>query len=318
MNMTDKIRQYLLEHCKMDLVGFARPSEVDSDSLRCDEILPGAKSVIVFAKKISDGALQAAFRMHEDGNAFAAASYATYACEMTPNMEIFFAGFDTAKYIERSFGVVAMPIPCNPLHNMTSINKPLPAFAGPTRRYELVDMKRAVVASGLGEIGWSNWPLTPQYGPRQMFGIILTQLELDYSEPYSGEKLCKGEECGICSAVCPTHAIPAFDGESEEICVGDKCIKCAAVNKNACAVASLAFRKEFSGRFDAPDQIMNNNPSDDELADAYAAKPISHHSLDHFPKHYCNKCMIYCPVGGWKERFADKGLTSFGKEESAE
>ena len=92
MDMTEKIRQYLLEHCKMDLVGFARTVDVDGDGLRCGEILPGAKSVIVFAKKISDGALQAAFRMHEDGNTFAAASYATYACEMTPNMEIFFAG----------------------------------------------------------------------------------------------------------------------------------------------------------------------------------------------------------------------------------
>ena len=315
--MNDKIRSYLLDRCGMDLVGFASPIDVDGDGLRCGEILPGAKSVIVFAKKISDGAIQAAFRMHEDGNVFAAPSFATYACEMTPNMEIFFAGFDTAKYIERTFGVAAMPIPCNPLHNMTAVNKPLPAFAGPTRRYEIVDMKRAVVAAGLGEIGWSNWPLTPEYGPRQMFGIIITQLELEFSEPYSGEKLCNPARCGICSSVCPVGAIPAHGGECSEISVGDKCYHCAKVNNNACAVASLAFRKEFSGRANAPDQIMNNAPTDDELAKAYAEKPISHNSLDHYPKHNCSKCLIYCPVGDWKKRFADKGLTSFKKEESA-
>ncbi len=315
MDAKNKIRDYLLKDCGTDLVGFADPEAVNGEGFRpCGEILPNAASVIVFAKKMADGAVQAAFRMHEDGNGFAAASYATYACEMTPNMELFFAAFNTSKLIEKEFGVVAMPIPCNPLQNMTSTNKPLPAFAGPTRRYEIVDLRRAVLASGLGTVGWSGWPLTPQYGPRQMFGILLTQLKLEPDPPYSGPTLCDPAGCGVCAAVCPVKAVPAPGEKSVTLRAGEVSCTFSDVNKNACAVASLAFRKEFSGRYDVPDQITNDDPTDEELAKAYAEKPISHCALDHYPKYFCNKCLLYCPAGDWDERFARKGLTSFDRK----
>ena len=61
---------------------------------------------------------------------------------------------------------------------------------------------------------------------------------------------------------------------------------------------------------------MNNAPTVEELAKAYAEKPLQHSGMDHYPKYFCNKCMLYCPLGGWKERFYDRGLSKFdGNEE---
>jgi len=71
----------------------------------------------------------------------------------------------------------------------------------------------------------------------------------------------------------------------------------------------MAFRKEYSVKGEVEDQIMKDDPSDEELSEQYLKRSFSDISLDHFPKHYCSRCLLYCPVGRWKERFADKGLS---------
>ena len=51
----------------------------------------------------------------------------------------------------------------------------------------------------------------------------------------------------------------------------------------------------------------------EELAEAlkrqFAAPGFQ--TLDHLPMYHCERCLIYCPVGHWKERFADTHLTRF-------
>ena len=111
------------------------------------------------------------------------------------------------------------------------------------------------------------------------------------------------------------HAIPAADGESESYDVAGKKFKTAHINNNACAVASMAFRKEFSVKGEVADLIMNDDPSDDEISENYLKRDFSHTSLDHYPKHYCNRCALYCPVGNWEQKYKEAGLSSFdGKE----
>ena len=318
MSFTDKIKNYILFDCKMDAVGIAPASAFDAEepNHRPDYILPGCKSVIVFAKRIPTGVIQAAFRKVEDGNENAGGIYNTYGRELMPNMNIFFMQFNIAQFIERTFGYTAVPCPSGPMQNVTPGNVPMPAFVGSKRIEYLIHSERAAYAAGLGDIAWNNMLVTKENGPRQTVGIILTNMELEYDEPYSGEKLCDPEKCGICAKLCPTCAIPASGGEKETYSVAGKTVEVAKINANACAVASMAFRKEFSGKFNAPDQIMTNDPTDDEIKAAYKTKPISHYTLDHYPKHFCgNKCMIYCPLGNWEENFGKTGLSRFdGKE----
>ena len=317
MSFTQTIKNYILHDCRMDAVGIAPASAMDSEpeGFRPQDILPGAKSIIVFTRRIPDGVVQAAFRSMEDKYLDAHSIYAAYGSDLTPNMNVFFMQFNISEYIERSFGYTTIPIPSGPMQNVTPVNIPLPAFVGSKKIRYILHPERAAVAAGLGELAWNNMLVTEKYGPRQVIGLVLTSMELEYDKPYEGERLCKPEECGICSKVCPVGAIPAPGGESENQQVAGKTCKVAHINTNACAVASMAFRSEFSIKTKQPDLLDNCNPTDEELAEAYAKKPFSHNSLDHYPKHYCNKCMLYCPLGGWKERFADKGLSKFdGKE----
>lgn len=317
MNASEKIKEYILGRCGLDAVGIAPASALDDEpeGKRPGDILPGAKSIIVFIRAIPDGAFQAAFRAKEDGNADAFSSYAAYARELTPNMNLFFMQHRVAQFIERNFGYTATAIPSGPMQNVTSTNKALPAFVGAKRVHYVLSSERAAMAAGLGEVGWNNAFLTKEYGPRQAIGLVLTTMELEYDKPYSGEKLCKGEECGICAKLCPVGAIPCLDGESEDMGVCGRECRVGKLNTNACAVASMAFRREFSGKVETPDLIMNDNPSDEELAEAFAKKPLNNHSLGHHPNYFCDLCTLYCPVGNWKERFGDKGLSKFNGEE---
>lgn len=318
MRFADSIKEYVLGTCNMDLVGIAPASALDDEPAghRATDILPGAKSILVFGRRLADGAVQAAFRALEDGNLDAQSSYATYGCDLTPNMMLFFMQFNIAQYIEQTFGYTAVPVPSGPMQNVTSTNVKRPVFMGPLKTHMLLNLDKAAVAAGLGEYGWSNFVVTPQYGPRQQFGMVVTQMELDYDRPYVGPQLCDPKACGICSRVCPTGAISPCKGR--HVTVADQHYQMAEVNANACAVASLAFRQEFAGKVKVPDLITHNNPTDAELEEAYAKKPILHTSLDHYPKYFCNRCLLYCPLGSWKERFHDTGLSKFGEQEGAQ
>ena len=70
--------------------------------------------------------------------------------------------------------------------------------------------KHAAVQAGLGEFGLSNLLLTPQFGPRQRLGQILTDARLIPDEPLSAN-LCENTitECGFaCIKICPKNYIP--------------------------------------------------------------------------------------------------------------
>lgn len=313
MTLTETIRRYVLEDCGMDAVGIADVAALDDErgGHRPEDILPGAKCAIVFLKRIPDGIFQAAFRAKEDGNADAQSIYAAFARELTPNLNLFFMAFNLAQYIERTYGCTSVPIPAGEMQNVTPVNTPLPAFVGAKHNAWVLHPARAAVAAGLGEIAWNNSFVTAQFGPRQGIGLVLTTLALDCDAPYSGPRLCRPEECGVCARVCPTHAIPAPGGAEERFEVGGKAFTAAAVNANACAVASMAFRREFSGKAEVPDQILCDAPDDETLKKAFAEKPPAYWSLGHHPDYYCDRCRLYCPLGGWQERFGDTGLSAF-------
>lgn len=62
----------------------------------------------------------------------------------------------------------------------------------------------AAVCAGLGEIGWNNLCLTPEYGPRQRFISIITDADLTADPLYDGPSLC--DRCKLCVKHCPTDS----------------------------------------------------------------------------------------------------------------
>ena len=49
--------------------------------------------------------------------------------------------------------------------------------------------------------------MTPEFGVLQRFAFILTDAELDFDQPYAGDRIC--DECGLCVEACPGNAISA-------------------------------------------------------------------------------------------------------------
>ncbi|HOF19288.1 MAG TPA: hypothetical protein PK082_10295, partial [Phycisphaerae bacterium] len=61
--------------------------------------------------------------------------------------------------------------------------------------------RHAAVAAGLGEFGWNNLLLTPQYGPRQRVASVITTAPLEPTPLYDGPALC--DRCNACERACP-------------------------------------------------------------------------------------------------------------------
>ena len=68
--------------------------------------------------------------------------------------------------------------------------------------------RHAAYLAGMGAFGWNNMLLTPEYGPRMRFTSIITTAEFEYGEPIK-EDLCI--RCGRCTRACPASAVAGTD-----------------------------------------------------------------------------------------------------------
>ena len=71
--------------------------------------------------------------------------------------------------------------------------------------------RHAATRAGLGEFGFNNIVLTPEFGPRVRFVSIITEAELE-PDPLLTKKICLREKCGgkdgpICLQMCTPRAI---------------------------------------------------------------------------------------------------------------
>ncbi len=308
MSLTNEVKKYIIG-AGMDIVGIAPASAFDSEpeGHRPEDILPGAKSVIVFGKRIIDGVTQALFRVNEDGRKAVAAIYGTHGYELAPNFVLLFATFNISQFIERTFGKTAVPLPCGPIQNSVPRNTVVPDFFGPVMDGLPFNIPNAAVAAGLGEYGWSGRVLTPEFGPRVKFGAVITSMELDYDKPYSGDKLCDRSKCKVCIERCPTNAIS--ESESVSFDAGGVNSEKAMLNRNRCMVASCGLMKRFNNSVQR-DYIDTTDPTDEQIFEAFKNKPAETGLLDHAPKWKCDLCLAYCPVGSWDNRFGKNGLSS--------
>ncbi len=292
MNLKEEIRA-LARGTGMDLCGVAsldRFAEAPAE-LRPDRVLPGCKSVIVLGVRLLDGVIQANFRDFEDGQGDLKGLYGTYGYTMLPNFELTYACYRVAQFIERSTGETA--VPCS---------------TGPMTNGRQVSLRHCAVAAGLGEFGWMSIVLTPEFGPRNRFGAILTRAELEPDPLYDGPKLCNPESCGICTRVCPSGALSQY-GDPEKpartVHMEGREFRYCHVDMARCYLVEHKMLKKYGG---AEDMCPEDTPLSgmDEALRALA-KPDG--GLQQTPSWYCGRCLSYCPAGKWGERFAARGLS---------
>jgi len=82
----------------------------------------------------------------------------------------------------------------------------------------IVEFDFAAHAAGIGEIGRGKWLLTPEFGPRQILTLILTDGEIEPDEPFAG-RIC--DDCGACVEACPANALDATKPHCAPLCEGE-------------------------------------------------------------------------------------------------
>ncbi|MBN2642455.1 MAG: hypothetical protein JXR78_12440 [Victivallales bacterium] len=201
------IKEWALE-CGADIVGIApveRFREVNGDE-NPRSIKPDTESVIVLGFRYLNGAL----RGIENGSNWGTfsgcdpAGMSTFMQEATYHFcrKIESAGFEAVPLIRHSYDLRNQGVPVSP-------DSPAPDV--------IINMEYAAFAAGLGELGMGKLFLTPQFGPRQVFSAVLTELKLEADETFSGS-IC--DACGECLKHCPAAALNAANERVETFPAG--------------------------------------------------------------------------------------------------
>jgi epoxyqueuosine reductase QueG len=193
--LSANIIKKLAKKAGADLVGIAAVScfEGVESNENPAAIKPDTKSVIVLGFRYLRGSL----RGIENGTNWGTLSgadpvgmsafmqEATYHfCRMLEN-----EGYEALPLIRHSYDLRNQGVPVSP-------DQPAPDV--------IIDMEYAAYAAGLGEMGDGKLFLTPEFGPRQVFSAVLTELELVPDPVFEGQ-IC--DHCGECVAACPSMAL---------------------------------------------------------------------------------------------------------------
>ena len=147
-----------------------------------EDILPGARNVIVYAFPMLESTFKSpnpriyVLRYHQ-------------LREMTQN-----SGYKVCHFLER--------------RGYDAVNLPGTAPLSLEKKILFSDFsyRHAAVLAGLGEIGWNQLLITPQYGPRVWLMAVITTAELTPS-PLLQKALCLREKCNRCIEQCPQQAL---------------------------------------------------------------------------------------------------------------
>ena len=204
--MTKEELKALAKSLGADLVGIASMDRFEGAPKEMDPryIMPEAKSMIVMGFRVMRGSL----RGIEEGTFFSNYSAMGYG-GLTYNY-IPMTVINLCKHIEDE-GYEAIPIghqsDWRGIDNqgVQKKNFSVPVREGLPAPDIMIHLRIAAYLAGLGEIGYSKMLLTPEFGPRQRIGVVLTEMELEPDPIYDGPKLCN--KCMACVRACPGGCI---------------------------------------------------------------------------------------------------------------
>ena len=173
-----------------DLVGIASAKSLaKAPGYTPTALLPTAESVIVIGKRALNG-----FIMAGKGRSISWGM-------MHLNHKLNEICYEVSKYIEDR-GHVALPV----FFIYETFLKP-----GTPNFNAVIDTKwlayvPAGAMAGLGEVGYNQMLLTPEYGPKMRLTAVLTDAVLA-PDPQTKGDLCPGVSCNLCAEACPVGAI---------------------------------------------------------------------------------------------------------------
>lgn len=233
MSLTDDIKKQA-KLLGADTVGIASMDRFEGAPPQMDPrfIMPRAKSLIAMAFRVMRGSLRGV----EEGTFFSNYSAMGYGGLTYLYMPL--TVINLCKTIE-DMGYESVPIghqsDWRAIDNKGALreNYSRPVEPGKPAPDVMVHLRLAAFAAGLGEIGFSKMLLTPEFGPRQRIGIVLTELELEPSPLYDGPALC--DRCLACVGHCPGKC---FDPKKTvKVNVAGRALEWMDLDLDACALA---------------------------------------------------------------------------------
>ncbi len=286
--MTENLRAYLLQQ-GADLVGFGSVNRIEGapEIMRPQRYLPDAVSMISIGLHINEASCDLIARsVQDDQTPPSYHSFQMFTLSII-NSQLDKLAYLGAKFLEHQ-GYRAYPFPAN-----------MPHIQIPTKEYPGgpgdVSHKHIAVACGLGDIGWHNLVITPQYGTRQKLTTIITNAPL-ISDPMLKEKLCNPKACGFqCALACPTDAIPKDINKKVSVKVDGKVVEYAKIVGWRCRWGCSGMLKRTGGYKDIP--MPEKEPTGEELLkykgqiDPWQERVKVYAGL--LP--YCGRCLSTCP-----------------------
>jgi len=204
MDITSSIKEYILGE-GADLVGIAPVGRFTGAPVghRPLDFLPTAKSVISFGIRLVDSVVD----YHE--YLLGAESRIPKRNRATLLVRNFY--LELGHYVQdHELNLLAVKVALK-LEGQGFKTLPTPATqtAGElllSNFYGFFSQRHAAVRAGLGEFGYNNLVLNPEFGPRVRYGSVITEAEFDYN-PLLSEKVCLRETCRKCLEVCVGCAI---------------------------------------------------------------------------------------------------------------
>ncbi len=237
-----------------DLVGIASMDRFEGAPVQMDprRIFPDARALIVCACRIPRGVLIGI----EEGTYFNSYSMMGYAGINFVRMPMVL--WSVTNYLEDD-GYDALPMANHFPWSAISLDngrmrkwwsrpvapdKPAPDVS--------VHFRIAAFAAGLGEIGYSKVFLTPQFGPRQRFGLILTNAPLEPDPLFDG-RIC--DRCMLCARNCTGDAISTT--ETVKVAVAGRQLEWGKLDEARCRMGFRGGNPEANPFFvDQPEHIF--------------------------------------------------------------
>lgn len=235
------------EHAKRlgaDIVGITSMDRYEGAPPQMDPrfIMPRAKSMIVMAFRVMRGSL----RGIEEGTFFS--NYSAMGYGGLTYLYMPMTVINLCKIIEDE-GYEAIPIGHQSdwraidgegrLRNNVS----RPVEPGKPAPDVMIHLRIAAYLAGLGEIGFSKMFLTPEFGPRQRLGVVLTELELEPDPLYDGPQLCN--KCMACVNACPGNALSKTKTIKVEL--AGRTVEWTDIDVEACDIAFRGAEKVEEG-----------------------------------------------------------------------
>jgi len=218
---------------KIGFAGVSRFSGAPEGHRPCD-FIPGAKTVISMGVKLPsrlvdwEGLLARSANMPNDDVRWEVESshwYGRVGYEAMNN-RLDQLGLMLSIYLEE-LGFASLSFPATYASHADIMQKVTGYFAPFSHRH-------AAVLAGLGEFGYNNLVVTPEYGPRIRFMSVVTEAEIE-QDPLPGKPVCLGKSCLACVKACGlpdenAHAISPSADRNDSVFIDMPSI----VDKYAC------------------------------------------------------------------------------------